>query len=232
MEVLNNINLNIYPGEKLAIVGPTGSGKSTIAELILRFYDPTEGSVSIDGHDLRELSIHSFRKQIGVVPQDPVLMKGSLGTNIAYGLTDIETQDELDSKIEEAAKIAGIHEFIQSLPEKYNSHVGERGVTLSGGQRQRIAIARAIIRNPRILILDEATSSLDLNVERQVQEAMNAAMKGRTSIVIAHRLTTVHNSDRIIVLDAGRLTEEGKHEALMHHGKLYSSLYKLQFEGK
>jgi subfamily B ATP-binding cassette protein MsbA len=231
LQILNNINLNIYPGEKLAIVGPTGSGKSTIAELILRFYDPTEGAVSIDGHDLRSLSIRDFRKQIGVVPQDPVLMKGTLGANIAYGLEGIEP-GELQAKIEEAAKIAGIHEFVQSLPEKYDSPVGERGVTLSGGQRQRIAIARAIIRNPRILILDEATSSLDLNVERQVQEAMNAAMKGRTSIVIAHRLTTVHNSDRRIVLDAGSITEEGKHETLMRRGKLYASLYKLQFEGK
>jgi subfamily B ATP-binding cassette protein MsbA len=231
LQVLNKINLEIHPGEKLAIVGPTGSGKSTIAELILRFYDPTEGSISIDGHDLRDLSIQSFRKQIGVVPQDPVLMKGTLGENIAYGLVGIES-DELNTKIVEAAKIAGIHEFIQTLPEKYDSQVGERGVTLSGGQRERIAIARAIIRDPRVLILDEATSSLDLNVERHVQEAMNAAMKGRTSVVIAHRLTTVHNSDRIIVLDEGRIIEEGTHETLMSHGNLYSSLYKLQFEGK
>jgi subfamily B ATP-binding cassette protein MsbA len=232
MQVLNNINLEIRAGEKLAIVGPTGSGKSTIAELILRFYDPTEGSVSIDGYNLKDLSTRDFRKQIGVVPQDPVLMKGSLRANIAYGLTGIESQDYLDNMVVEAAKIAGIHEFIQTLPEEYDSHVGERGVTLSGGQRQRIAIARAIIRNPRILILDEATSSLDLNVERQVQEAMSAAMKGRTSIVIAHRLTTVHNSDRIIVIDKGRIIEEGTHETLMLQDNLYSSLYKLQFEGK
>ncbi|MCL2146509.1 MAG: ABC transporter ATP-binding protein/permease [Synergistaceae bacterium] len=232
LQVLNNINLEIQRGEKLAIVGPTGSGKSTIAELILRFYDPTEGSVAIDGYDLKDLSIRDFRKQIGIVPQDPVLMKGDLRANIAYGLVGIESQEELYSMIEEAAKIAGIHEFIQTLPEKYDSLVGERGVTLSGGQRQRIAIARAIIRNPRILILDEATSSLDLNVERQVQEAMNAAMKGRTSIVIAHRLTTVHNSDRIIVIDEGRIIEEGTHETLMLQGNLYSSLYRLQFEGK
>ena len=232
IQVLNNINLEIRAGEKLAIVGPTGSGKSTIAELILRFYDPTEGSVSIDGYNLKDLSIRDFRKQIGVVPQDPVLMKGALRENIAYGLVGIESEGELNSMIEEAAKIAGIHEFIQTLPEKYDSHVGERGVTLSGGQRQRIAIARAIIRNPRILILDEATSSLDLHVERQVQEAMNAAMKGRTSIVIAHRLTTVHNSDRIIVIDEGRIIEEGTHETLMLQENLYSSLYKLQFEGK
>ena len=153
MQILHNINLSIYPGEKLAIVGPTGSGKSTIAELILRFYDPSEGAVSIDGYDLKTLPINVFRKQIGVVPQDPVLMKGTLRENIAYGLMGIEP-DELDSKVEEAARIAGIHEFVMTLPEKYDSIVGERGVTLSGGQRQRVAIARAVIRDPRILILD------------------------------------------------------------------------------
>lgn len=230
-EVLRNINLSIAPGERLAIVGSTGSGKSTLADLVLRFYDPSLGSVSIDGHDLRKFSLRSLRRQIGVVPQDPVLMKGNIADNIAYGLTDVNDANEtLQDRIDAAAKIAGIYDFIQSLPEKYNTPVGERGVTLSGGQRQRVAIARAVIRNPRILILDEATSSLDLNVERQVQEAMNSAMMGRTSIVIAHRLTTVRNSDRIIVLDGGSIAEEGDHETLMQHGGLYSQLYKLQFK--
>ncbi|MBQ7665675.1 MAG: ABC transporter ATP-binding protein, partial [Synergistaceae bacterium] len=194
-EVLRDINLNVKAGERIAIVGPTGSGKSTLVDLIPRFYDPDNGRILIDGHDIRTLSLRELRRQIGIVPQECILMRGTIAFNIAYGLDDMNM-----SRIIEAAEIADIRTFIESLPDKYDSAVGERGVTLSGGQRQRIAIARAVIRDPRILILDEATSSLDIAVERQVQKAINQAMKGRTSFIIAHRLTTIREADRILVL--------------------------------
>ena len=223
-EILHDINLDIKPGEKIAIVGSTGSGKSTIVDLIPRFYDPTQGRVLIDGHDVRELSLKELRRQIGIVPQECVLMKGSIAFNIAYGLENPDM-----NRIIEAAEIADIREFIESLPEKYDTEVGERGVTLSGGQRQRIAIARAVIRDPRILILDEATSSLDIAVERQVQKAISRAADGRTSIMIAHRLTTVRRADRILVLDGGKFIEEGTHEELLRAGGFYADLYKMQF---
>ena len=223
-EILHDINLDIKPGEKIAIVGSTGSGKSTIVDLIPRFYDPTSGRVLIDGHDVRELSLKELRRQIGIVPQECVLMKGSIAFNIAYGLENPDM-----NRIIEAAEIADIREFIESLPEKYDTEVGERGVTLSGGQRQRIAIARAVIRDPRILILDEATSSLDIAVERQVQKAISRAADGRTSIMIAHRLTTVRRADRILVLEGGKFIEEGTHEELLRAGGFYADLYKMQF---
>ncbi len=223
-EILHDINLDIKPGEKIAIVGSTGSGKSTIVDLIPRFYDPTQGRVLIDGHDVRELSLKELRRQIGIVPQECVLMKGSIAFNIAYGLENPDM-----NRIIEAAEIADIREFIESLPEKYDTEVGERGVTLSGGQRQRIAIARAVIRDPRILILDEATSSLDIAVERQVQKAISRAANGRTSIMIAHRLTTVRRADRILVLEGGKFIEEGTHEELLRAGGFYADLYKMQF---
>ena len=223
-EVLKGIDLDVKAGEKIAIVGATGSGKSTIADLIPRFYDPTEGRILIDGKDIRTLSLRQLRTQIGIVPQECVLMKGTIAFNIAYGLENIDMQRVID-----AAEIADIRSFIESLPDKYDSEVGERGVTLSGGQRQRIAIARAVIRDPRILILDEATSSLDIAVERAVQKAINQAMTGRTSFIIAHRLTTIREADRILVLEDGKFTQSGTHEELLRAGGLYADLYRMQF---
>ena len=241
-EILKGISLSVRPGERVAIVGPTGSGKSTLVDLIPRFYDPTSGRVLIDGYEADTLLLPRLRRQIGIVPQESVLMKGSIAFNIAYGLpardpgrpSDPQSSPlndpELMSAIRRAAHIADIDAFIEGLPEGYATEVGERGVTLSGGQRQRIAIARAVVRDPRILILDEATSSLDLAVERQVQEAMNRAMAGRTSFVIAHRLSTVRTADRILVLEGGRIVQEGTHESLIREGGLYSRLHRLQFD--
>ena len=241
-EVLKGISLSVRPGERVAVVGPTGSGKSTLVDLIPRFYDPTSGRVLIDGYEVDTLLLPRLRRQIGIVPQESVLMKGSIAFNIAYGLpardpgrpSDPQSSPlndpELMSAIRRAAHIADIDAFIEGLPEGYATEVGERGVTLSGGQRQRIAIARAVVRDPRILILDEATSSLDLAVERQVQEAMNRAMAGRTSFVIAHRLSTVRTADRILVLEGGRIVQEGTHESLIREGGLYSRLHRLQFD--
>ena len=222
-EVLRGIDLDVRAGEKIAIVGATGSGKSTIADLIPRFYDPTAGRILIDGQDIRTLSLRKLRTQIGIVPQECVLMKGTIAFNIAYGLEPIDME-----KVIEASEIADIRSFIESLPGKYDSEVGERGVTLSGGQRQRIAIARAVIRDPRILILDEATSSLDIAVERAVQKAINQAMMGRTSFIIAHRLTTIREADRILVLEGGKFTQSGTHEELLRAGGLYADLYRMQ----
>ncbi len=221
--VLKGINLTVFPGETVAIVGATGSGKSTMADLIQRFYDPEMGAITIDGLDLSELDLTVLRRQIGVVPQDPILMKGSFRYNIAYGYDDA-SEDE----IRRAAEIAGISDFIDSLPDGYDGEIGERGVTLSGGQRQRVAIARAIIRDPRILIMDEATSSLDVQVEQAIQKAMDRAMEGRTSFVIAHRLSTIRGADRILFLKDGVIEEEGSHMELLRAGGLYSRLNAIQ----
>jgi subfamily B ATP-binding cassette protein MsbA len=225
--VLRELNLRVSPGERVAIVGVTGTGKSTIVDLVLRFYDPVKGRILIDGVDLRDLDMYSYRRKVGFVPQDSVLMKGTLSYNISYGLDSCT-----DEAIEAAARTAGIDDFISSLPMKYESEVGERGVTLSGGQRQRVAIARAIVRNPAILLMDEATSSLDSLVESQIQGAMNEAMKGRTSIVIAHRLSTIRESDRILVISEGRIAEEGSHEELLKIRGHYYNLHSLQAGSK
>lgn len=218
--VLRALDFEIEPGEKVAIVGPTGTGKSTLADLIMRFYDPQKGRILIDGFDLRCLDLKTHRRQIGVVPQDPVLMKGTLAYNISYGYA-AATKDDLIR----AAEIAGIYDYIRSLPSGFDTEVGERGITLSGGQRQRVAIARAVVRDPRILIMDEATSSLDALVEQQVQEAMRNAMNGRTSIVIAHRLSTIRDADRILVLLDGSIAEQGGHDELMARRSHYYRLF-------
>jgi subfamily B ATP-binding cassette protein MsbA len=224
--VLENLDLRIAPGERLAVVGATGAGKSTLADLIPRFYDPQEGRIRADGTDLRRLDLKSWRRQIGIVPQEPILMKGTLRENIAYGCPAASPE-----AIREAARVADILEFVDSLPRGFDTEVAERGVTLSGGQRQRIAIARAIVRDPRLLILDEATSSLDLEAERAVRLAMRNASRGRTTLVIAHRLATVRDADRIVVLEGGRVVEEGTHEALLRSGGRYARLWSIQGGG-
>ncbi|HSY76614.1 MAG TPA: ATP-binding cassette domain-containing protein, partial [Bacteroidia bacterium] len=213
-------------GETIAIVGPSGAGKSTLVQLLLRFYDPVGGIISIDGKNSKEYPLTQLRSQMALVPQEVLLFGGTIKENILYG-----KHDATDEEVMEAARKANAHDFIMSFPEKYNTIVGERGVSLSGGQRQRIAIARAVLRNPAILILDEATSSLDSESERLVQEALDKLMEGRTSFVIAHRLSTIRKADKILVLEKGRLKEIGNHEQLMQiNDGLYRSLSKLQFE--
>ena len=218
--VLKGLDFEIVNGQKVAVVGSTGAGKSTLADLVMRFYDPQKGRILIDGIDIRQLDIKTYRRQIGVVPQDPVLMKGTLAYNIGYGFEGVT-----DADLIKAAEIAGILDFIRSLPDGFDTGVGERGVTLSGGQRQRIAIARAVVRDPRILIMDEATSSLDALVEQQVQDAMRKAMEGRTSIIIAHRLSTIRDAGRIAVLSGGKLVEQGTHEELISMKGHYHRLF-------
>lgn len=225
--VLHDLNLTAQSGQIVAFVGPSGAGKSTIANLIPRFYDVTEGSIKIDGMDIRDVKIKSLREQIGIVPQETMLFSGSVMDNIRYGRLDAS-----DEEVIEAAKAANAHNFITQLTDGYETKIGERGITLSGGQRQRIAIARAILKNPRILILDEATSALDTESEEIVQEALDKLMVGRTSFVIAHRLSTIVGADKIVVLDEGRVKECGTHQELMKTGGLYSHLYNIQFSDK
>jgi subfamily B ATP-binding cassette protein MsbA len=221
---LRDVSLEVKPGQTVAIVGPSGAGKTTIANLLPRFYEATEGSILVDGKDIRTVKMQSLREQIGIVPQETVLFNGTVYDNILYGRLNA-THDEVIA----AAKAANAHNFIDRMPDKYNTQIGERGAKLSGGQRQRISIARAILKDPRILILDEATSALDTESEKLVQEALDKLMVGRTSFVIAHRLSTVQRADMIVVLDKGRIVEQGTHSELLASGGLYSTLYQVQF---
>lgn len=221
--VLKDVSFEASPGQTIALLGATGSGKTTIINLIPRFYDPSEGRILIDGHDLREVTLDSLRSQIGIVLQESTLFSGTIRENIAFG-KPTATNDEIVA----AAKAAAAHDFILSFPEGYETYVGERGVTLSGGQKQRIAIARALLMNPRILILDDATSSVDMATEAQIQEALETLMQGRTSFVIAQRISTVMNADLILVLDKGRIVAQGKHEELLEESEIYAEIYNSQ----
>nr|MDP9006757.1 ATP-binding cassette domain-containing protein [Actinomycetota bacterium] len=219
-EVLHHVDLAVRAGETLALVGPTGSGKSTIAKLITRLYDPTGGRVLIDGHDLRDVRLESLRRQIGVVPQEPFLFAGSVRDNIAFARPDADA-DEL----EEACRVLGVDALVERLPQGLDTPVHERGSSLSSGQRQLLALARAFVARPRVLILDEATSSLDLRSEAVVERALDVLLEGRTSILIAHRLATAMRADRIAVVDAGRIVEIGSHDELLAAGGRYAGLY-------
>lgn len=223
-EVIKGVDLKIAKGELVALVGPSGGGKSTLVNLIPRFYDPTTGAVTIDNVDLRDLSVRSLRAKIGLVTQETLLFNDTVRVNIAYGHTDVD-----EKQLVRVAKAANAHMFIKDFPEGYDTVIGERGLRISGGQRQRIAIARAVYKNPPILIFDEATSQLDTESEKLVQEAINNLMKGRTVVVIAHRLSTIINADKIVVVDKGRLTAVGKHKELLAENALYRKLYEMQF---
>jgi len=221
--VLKNVSFTANPGETIALLGATGSGKTTIINLLPRFYDPSEGRITIDDHDLRDLKLESLRSHIGIVLQETTLFSGTIRENIAFGKPEAS-----QAEIEAAARAAQAHDFIMSFPEGYNTHVGERGTTLSGGQKQRVAIARALLLNPRILILDDSTSSVDLNTEAEIQKALDSLMRGRTSFVIAQRISTVINADKIIVLDKGEIVAEGRHQDLMEDSPVYAEIYNSQ----
>ncbi|NOS77135.1 MAG: ABC transporter ATP-binding protein [Nitrospira sp.] len=222
--VLSHLSFEAQPGELVAFVGPTGAGKTTVINLLHRFYDPVEGRITVDGHDLKQVTVDSWYRQVALVPQETILFGGTILDNIRYG-----NPEASEAAVEEASKAAHAHEFISAFPDKYLTVVGEKGINLSGGQRQRIAIARAILKNPRILLLDEATSSLDTESERLVQEALERLMQGRTTFVVAHRLSTIQRADRILVLDKGRVVEEGTHAQLLERKGLYHYLYTIRF---
>jgi ABC transporter, permease/ATP-binding protein len=221
---LDHVDLEIAPGENVALVGPSGAGKTTVIQLIQRFWDPETGKVTIDGYDLRDMARHDFRQAIALVPQDPVVFAASARENIRFGRPDAS-----DREVEEAARAAHAYDFLEALPDGFDTYVGERGVMLSGGQKQRIAIARAILRDAPILLLDEATSALDAASEREVQAAVDQLAKTRTTVIVAHRLATVKKADRIVVFDEGRIVAQGTHDSLVAEGGLYAELAKLQF---
>jgi subfamily B ATP-binding cassette protein MsbA len=223
-EVLRGVDLDIRRGEVVAIVGPSGAGKSTLLDLLPRFYDATSGRITVDGTDVRDIELSSLRRLMGIVTQETILFNDSVGNNIAYGMEGARPEE-----VEAAARAANAHEFISAMPQGYDTLIGERGVKLSGGERQRLAIARAILKNPPILIFDEATSSLDTESERLVQDAIEHLLRGRTVLVIAHRLSTVRNANRIVVVDRGEIVESGTHQELMDRGGLYRHLYDMQF---
>jgi ATP-binding cassette subfamily B protein len=221
--VLDKVDFETKPGQTVALLGATGSGKTTIINLLPRFYDPTEGHITIDGHDIRDVTLESLRAQIGIVLQETTLFSGTIRDNIAFGRPDA-SMDEISS----AAKAAAAHEFITSFPEGYDTPVGERGTTLSGGQKQRIAIARALLLDPRILILDDSTSSVDVQTETHIQAALDKLMKNRTSFVIAQRISTVINADLILVMDKGKVIARGKHADLLEESEIYADIYNSQ----
>ena len=222
--MVQDINIDAQPGETVALLGRTGSGKSTVLNLLPRFYDVTAGRITIDGIDIRDVTVASLRRNVGIVLQDVFLFSATVRENIAYG-----NPDATQAEIEAAAKAARIHDFIVTLPDGYDTWVGERGVTLSGGQKQRVAIARTLLLDPRVLVLDDSTSSVDMETEYLIQQALHVVMRGRTTFVIAHRLRTIRDADQILVLDRGRIVQRGHHEELVAVDGPYREIYDLQF---